>query len=139
MKIKKIKMKNKNKGNFQFYLIMLHELEELEVQLDKDKELEIISFDRFILMTEKKLNEKEIEISSLQFLKLLEGTDIPVMIEFDKFTFEDFRISKEKQEVMAYEIKMPPDEELVNIVLDEKIIKRMDLLIKSWTDTDLEL
>lgn len=128
MKIKKIIEKNK----FKVYLITLPELIEIEVQLDKDKEPEIISFDRFLLMTEIELNEKEeIEINSLQFLKMLEGTDIPVMIGFDKFTFGDFRISRENQEEMFYEFKMPDDKELEKIVLNEDIIKHMDTLLKS--------
>lgn len=134
MEIKKIIEKNK----FKIYLITLLEPVEIEVQLDKDKELEIISFDKFLLMAEKELNEKEIEINSFQFLKMLEGTDIPVMIKIDKFTFGDFRISKEIREVMAYEIKMPSDEELVNIVPDENLIKRMGKINKSWTEEDLE-
>jgi len=64
-------------------------------------------------------------------------TDIPVMIEFKKFTFGDFRISREKQEEIAYEIKIP-DEEITNIVINEKTKQKMASLLKSWTDTDLE-
>lgn len=135
MEIKKIIEKNK----FKIYLITLPEPVEIEVQLDKDKELEIISFDRFLLMTEKELNEKEIEINSLQFLEMLEGTDIPVMIEIDKSTFGDFSISREKREEMTYKIKMPDDKELEKIVLDEKTKEKMALLIKSWSETDFEL
>lgn len=137
--MKIIKIIEKNKSNLKVYLIMFPEPKEIEVQLDKDKEPEIISFDKFLLMTEKELKEKEIEISSLQFLKMLEGTDIPVMIEIEKFTFGDFKISREKREEMAYEVlEMPDEEQLANIVLDENIIKRMEILLKSWTDTDLE-
>jgi len=136
MKIKK-KFEN-DKSKLKVYLITLPEPEEIEVQLEKDKELEIISFDKFLLMTEKELKENEIEISSLQFLKMLEGTDIPVMIEFKKFTFGDFRISREKQEEMAYEVLKMLDEKIVNIILDEKTIQKIALLPKSWSETGFE-
>ena len=122
MKIKKII--EKNTGKLKVYLMTLSEPEEIEVQLDKEKELRIISFDKFLLMTEKELKEKEIEISSLQFLQMLEGTDIPVMIE--KMDPECFKITKEK----VYEKFKIPDEELVNIIIDEKTKEKMALLLE---------
>ncbi len=137
MKIEKI-FKN-DKSKLKVNLITLSELEEIEVQLDKDKEPEIISFDKFLLMSGKELKEKEIEISSLQFLQMLEGTDIPVMIE--KIDPECFRITKTKEEIeeMAFKMLKMPDEEIVNIIIDEKTKQKMALLLKSWSETDFEL
>lgn len=104
MKITKIKKFNKKKNKVKVYLITLGESVELEVQLDKDKKPEIISFDRFLLMTGKKPKKKNIGISFLQFLKMFKRTNIPVMIE--KLDPELFKITKEEEKIIiknAYE------------------------------------